>query len=310
MTSPATPDDAIRRWSALFDNGETYGPRHSQREWAYITAGVRKADTMARFAAMASNPVHRGDARWCQAALNVYEALHAIVNDVDHGGNPQTRPACVGNGHIIRAWLSAPWTPPGRSKPTTNFQAKALFLLVEPEQRAAPFWLSTVVDLAQNLGVFGAPGRHISLRLADPPGRLGAEHVEVTVSRPGSPPLTSPPFSITDLAPTGRPPIDTVVGALELVTAVTNRLVDLRRFATANPHPTAKPGNDPRPDDAPTWGGRPPAGIRPLTADDEPEHRLGPGGRPYPTLNAVNRSTEPPAPPPQHPHATGRPSHR
>jgi hypothetical protein len=165
MTSPATPDDAIRRWSLLFDSGETYGRRHTQREWAYTAAAVRKADTMARFAAETTNPIHRGDARWCHAAISAYEALHATPTDVDLDGSPEPRPACVGNGHIIRAWLSAPWTPPGHSEPTTNLQANVLDFLLEPEQRE-PFWLSTVVDLAQELGVFGAPGHHISLRLA------------------------------------------------------------------------------------------------------------------------------------------------
>jgi hypothetical protein len=262
---------------------------------------------MARIVAETANPITRGDARWCRAAIDVYDTLRAT--GTDRAPDAEQRPACVGNGHIIRAWLDAPWTPPAGREPTTNLHANGLhhfFGSVLPD----PLWLSTVVDLAQNLGVFGVPGYQVTLDLADPPGLPGAEDFQVTVSRHGDPSVTSPAFGIDDLVPAGRPPTETIVAVIQVVTSVANHLFDLRRFAGANPQPHTR-GQDGHRDPAPTWGGRPPAGIRPRTAADaEPVYRIGPGGQAFPPIHQLDPSAASPDLPPPQPPAAGRDPHR
>jgi hypothetical protein len=82
-------------------------------------------------------------------------------------------------------WSGQIWTPEAAATP--NLQAHGPDYLLSPERRTDPIWLSTVVWVAQDLGVFGAAGYRISLDLADPPGQPGgAVGVGVASARPAT----------------------------------------------------------------------------------------------------------------------------
>jgi hypothetical protein len=156
--------DATDRWGAIFHGSGMSVPQHTRPQRGRIDDAIRTADRAWTDQATTDPARHtppkvRGDDAWCRIAADTYDMLTAsgaywhLDNDVA---------ACAADEHLIRAWLDAPWVPPG-DEPMTMAQAQGLDEEFAADRDIDPTSVHILVDLAQRAGVFGGPRHHIGL---------------------------------------------------------------------------------------------------------------------------------------------------
>ncbi|MDT5023736.1 MAG: hypothetical protein QOE61_162 [Micromonosporaceae bacterium] len=283
--------DATDRWGAIFHGSGTYVPQHSRRQWGRIDDAIRTADRAwtdqaTTDPARHTPPAVRGDDAWCRIAADTYDMLTAsgaywhLDNDVA---------ACAADEHLIRAWLDAPWVPPG-DEPMTMAQAQGLDEEFAADHGIDPTSLHILVDLAQRAGVFGGPRHHISLLRWAENGNLLDDAFVVTVRPLDGPGTGSPQVGIEELVRDRTTPVSTVVGVLHGVARVVNDVVATTRTPTLTAVPdrraerTGAPADDSRPPPAPsrTTSGFPPLRLVHSATDtnsDPPTPPAAGGGR-------------------------------
>ena len=226
-------EDATSRWGLIFHGSGLYRPgNHTRQEWAQIVDAVSTADGHQAWSdpTMQGPAPTRGDPVWCRVAVDTYDTLHAA--GAYWHPRPGDRPECFADEHIIRAWLDAPWVPPGQ-EPMTMLQATGLDVQFEPDRAPDPTSLIILVDHAQQVGVLGADGCRVGLWRWMEQGEF-RDGYQVTVRPLGGPGWASPRIDPDELHRVGDEPADAVVGVLTGVARVANTLLDTHVTATAS----------------------------------------------------------------------------
>jgi hypothetical protein len=167
----------------------------------------------------------RGDAYWCHVAVDTYRMLDAA--GAYWHMTPGERSECYADDDLIRAWLDAPWVPPG-DEPQTMLQAGGLDVEFEAGRLPDPASMTILVGLAQDAGVFGIPQHRVNLWRYFGDGTMPAHTFTVTVRPPDGPGWASSFVGADHLLPPTRSPIDAIAGVLQGVAGVANRLLAAR----------------------------------------------------------------------------------
>jgi hypothetical protein len=240
MSDVTTADSAIGRWGLIFHGSRTYVPAHTRQEWTWIADAIQVADrvmndTTNGLADRVGQQAIRGDDEWCMAAVARYDSVRT-ASDYWHP-DPATPIKCYADEQIIRAWLDAPWAPPG-DHPHTMAEARGWDVLFEPDRPLNPLSLTILVDQAQKVGVFGAPNGRAELVHWVENGITRQDAHLVTVGQEVGPQRGSPMVGADRLIHPGRTPVDAMVSALQSVARVVDGLLAARDGHTKTPHAT------------------------------------------------------------------------
>ena len=280
MTDPF--DDPTGRWGLIFHGGGMYRRARSRPEWAQIADAIASADRL-----RADMVGSRGDEAWCQVAVDTYTRLH------DAGAyahlRPGDKPRWHADEHLVRAWLNAPVVPAG-DEAATMLDAHGWQYTFDPAHPPDPADLTIMVDLAQDAGVVGALNHKVSLLRWVAGGVTRNDAFLVLLWPPDGPARGSSAVGVDQLITPGQAPADTIVGSLQAIAQVTNRLLDA----------STEPDTSRRPDSHHEDPNEPP----PL-----PEHvqgrRIGNPARVFPPLRLVHpalATADPPSQPSPRPH--------
>jgi hypothetical protein len=214
-------DDPTGRWGLIFHVSGQHTPTHTRDDWRRIAEAIRAADVAHRAGATIhiGRPAVRGDAAWCRIAADTWA-------DLTVAADPSTWHTDGLEGFVdepaVRAWLDAPWVPPG-DRPQTMAEVAGWDELFDPRYRPDAAALAGLVEQAQHVGVFGIPDHRIALWQWSIRGREPT--FVVTVAPPDGPGWASPPVARDRLVHVGRPPTDAIVDVLHQVADVAGRLL-------------------------------------------------------------------------------------
>jgi hypothetical protein len=214
-------EDPTSRWGLIFHGSGQYTPTHTRDDWWRIVDAIRFADLahQRRTAAHIGRPAVRGDSAWCRIAADRWTESSA-------SGDPsrlRTDPVgCLVEEPVVRAWLDAPWVPPG-DRPQTVAQVEGWVEAFDPRHVPDPAAIADLVDQAQHVGVFGIRAHRIALWHR--PGNGSEPTFVVTVAPPDGPGWASPPLARDRLVHTGQPSVDSIVGLFYEVAGIANRLL-------------------------------------------------------------------------------------
>ena len=233
MTDPFESPTA--RWGLIFHGSGMYRRTHTQQEWARIAFAIGGADL--RY------PGHaRGGDAWCRIATVVYEGLQDVP--LRDGSSEPTR--WRANPHLIRAWLSAPVVPAG-DEPRTTLDANGLADTFDGTHTPDPADLTLLVDLAQDLGVVGAPSHKATLLRTVENGVVRDDAFVVVLWPPHGPARTSTPVDRDTLLPTGTDSVERIVTVLSTVATVANDLIAAPDTVPRSDTHVTQPAPPPRP---------------------------------------------------------------
>ncbi|MDT5027810.1 MAG: hypothetical protein QOE61_4236, partial [Micromonosporaceae bacterium] len=229
----------------------------------------------------------RGDAAWCQMACDTYTMLR------DAGAywhmRPGSEPVCYADGHIIRAWLDAPWVPVG-DQPQTMLHAHGLDLRFDPDRQPEAASVTMLISQAQDAGVFGIPDHRVNLWRYFGDGTFPEHTYSLTARPPHGPGIISSLIGADEVLSPGRDPVDAIVGVLQRVASLANGLLTARNTGQATT-PQAHRGRSGKPPPVPSGVEGHMVGARgrafpaldphpkPAASADLPPSPLGPGPR-------------------------------
>lgn len=234
MVNDALSDDPTGRWGLIFHGSGLYTPTHTRADWSRIAEAIKTADLAHETTASVhiGRPVVRGDAAWCRIAADTFADLAAAAQLSVPWPDSNV---CFVDDAAVRAWLDAPWVPPG-DQPQTMAGVVGWDAMFDPRCRPEPASVTDLIEAAQRAGLFGIPHHRIAVWQA--PDRGGAPTFIVTVQPPQGPGWASPPVGRDRLVHNGLAATDVVVDLLVQVAGVANRLLDIGGRAPEAPqHP-------------------------------------------------------------------------
>jgi hypothetical protein len=205
-----------------------------------------------------------------------------------------------GRRSLVRAWLDAPWVPPGDEAETVA-QMTGYDIQFEQGRLPDPADITMLVGAAQDAGVFGIPDHRINLWRYFGDGTFPAHRFTVTVRPPDGPGITSSLIRGDQLVQVGREPVAVIADVLASVAAVANDMLSTAGTGAAD---VARPARDHDHDHDHDHASEPP----PIPAGVE-GRSVGIRGRPFLVLTAESPTSASPSaiPPPSPFRAPRRP---